>query len=72
LVTNSVRTHVPTPTESPGHPERRLHYNDIATAFATRLECVPDRWVAALGGMKPAALLGAENFERAAVPVKFV
>jgi len=50
----------------------RAYYNDIATAFATRLECVPDRWVAALGGMKPAALLGAENFERAAVPVKFV
>lgn len=50
----------------------RAYYNDIATAFATRLERVPDRWVAALGGMKPAALLSAENFERAAVPVKFV
>jgi hypothetical protein len=50
----------------------RAYYNDIATAFATRLEHVPDRWVAALGRMKPPALLSAENFERAPVPVKFV
>ena len=49
----------------------RAYYNDIATSFATRLERVPDRWVAALGGMRPMALLGGENFERAPVPVKF-
>jgi hypothetical protein len=50
----------------------RAYYNDIATAFATRLERVPDRWVAALGRMQRPALLSAENFERANVAVKFV
>lgn len=47
----------------------RAYYNDIATQFATRLEQVPDRWVGALGGMKPAPLLGAADFERAPVRV---
>jgi len=47
----------------------RAYYNDIATQFATRLEIVPDRWVAALGGMKPEPLLAAAEFERAAVAV---
>ena len=49
----------------------RTYYNDIATHFATRLEQVPDRWVARLGAMRPEPLLAAENFERAAVTVKF-
>jgi len=49
----------------------RAYYNDIATAFATRLEIVPDRWVGALGRMKAPALLHAENFERATVTVKY-
>ena len=49
----------------------RAYYNDIATAYATRLEQVPDRWVAALGRMQPQPLLHAENFERALVEVKF-
>jgi hypothetical protein len=49
----------------------RAYYTDIATAYATRLELVPDRWAAALGGMKPQPLLHAENFERALVEVKF-
>lgn len=44
----------------------RTYYNDIATQFATRLEQVPDRWVARLGAMRPEALLQAEGFERAA------
>ncbi len=48
----------------------RAYYNDIATAYATRLEHVPDRWVARLGHMRPPALLGAADFERAAVSVK--
>lgn len=47
----------------------RAYYNDIATHFATRLEQVPDRWVAALGGMRPEPLLGAADFERAPVTV---
>lgn len=49
----------------------RSYYNDIATHFATRLEQVPDRWVAALGRMQPRPLLGAADFERAAVSVDF-
>lgn len=49
----------------------RAYYNDIATHFATRLERVPDRFVARLGAMRPAPLLAAADFERAAVPVHF-
>lgn len=49
----------------------RSYYNDIATHFATRLEIVPDRWVAALARMRPAPLLGAADFERAPVVVDF-
>jgi hypothetical protein len=49
----------------------RAYYNDIATEFATRLEVVPDRWVAALRSMRPEPLLQAEDFERAAVKVDF-
>lgn len=47
----------------------RGYYNDIATEFATRLEAVPDRWVAALRGMRPEPLLLAGDFERAVVQV---
>lgn len=50
----------------------RAYYNDIATQWATRLEIIPDRWVAALGSMKPEPLLVASDFERAAVNVEFV
>ncbi len=50
----------------------RTYYNDIATQFATRLERIPDRWVAALARMQPAPLLGAAHFERAAVAVALV
>jgi hypothetical protein len=49
----------------------RTYYNDIATHFATRLEQVPDRWVARLGAIRPEPLLAAENFERAPVAVRF-
>ncbi len=49
----------------------RAYYNDIATAYATRLERIPDRWVARLGRMHPPALLGAADFERATVSVHF-
>ncbi len=49
----------------------RTYYNDIATHFATRLEIIPDRWVASLGAMKPEPLLAAASFERASVPVSF-
>jgi len=46
----------------------RAYYNDIATAFVTRLERVPDRWVGARGRLPPPALLSAENIERADGP----
>lgn len=49
----------------------RTYYNDTATYFATRLEQVPDRWVARLGRMQPATLLAASDFERAEVRVRF-
>jgi len=49
----------------------REYYNNIATQYATRLERVPDRWVAVLGGLRPEPLLHAEGFERAEVRVDF-
>lgn len=50
----------------------RAYYNDIATAFATRLEQIPDRFVGQLGGMKPEPLLAATHFERAAVDISLL
>jgi hypothetical protein len=47
----------------------RGYYNEIATHYNTKLEVVPERFVAALGGFKPRALLSAGDFERAAVNV---
>ena len=48
----------------------RAYFNDIATFYNSRLEHVPDRFLAALGTMKPATLIGAADFERAPVAVK--
>ncbi len=47
----------------------RGYFNDIATHFNTRLETVPDRFVAGLAAMRPQALLKADEFERAPVKV---
>lgn len=49
----------------------RGYFNDIATHFNTRLETVPDRYVAGLAAMRPQALLQADEFERAPVKVDF-
>ncbi len=49
----------------------RTYYNDIATHYATRLEILPDRFVARLRNLRPEPLLAAAEFERAAVEVKF-
>lgn len=49
----------------------RDYFNTIATHYNTRLEQVPDSYVASLGSMKPRALLSASDFERQAVTVKF-
>lgn len=48
----------------------RSYFNEIATHYNTRLEIVPERYVAQLGAMKPQALMEANDFERAAVKVK--
>jgi hypothetical protein len=47
----------------------RAYFNDIATFYNTRLQVVPDRFVAALGGLPLQALMAAADFERALVQV---
>lgn len=47
----------------------RGYFNDIATFYNTRIEVVPDRWIAALGGLQPQPLMAANDFERAPVAV---
>jgi hypothetical protein len=49
----------------------RSYFNSIATFYNTRLQVVPDRFIAAVGAMKPRALMEANDFERAPVEVKF-
>ncbi len=49
----------------------RGYFNEIATYYNTRLEQIPDRFVAALGGLKPQPLMLANDFEREAVAVNF-
>ena len=48
----------------------RSYFNDIATHYNTRLETVPEKFVAALGAMKPQPLMAANEFERAAIKVE--
>ncbi len=47
----------------------RGYFNEIAAHYNTRLEIVPERFVAALAAMRPQVLMAANNFERAAVKV---
>jgi hypothetical protein len=47
----------------------RSYFNEIATHYNTRLEIVPERYVALLGAMKQQSLMEANDFERAAVKV---
>jgi hypothetical protein len=49
----------------------RSYFNDIATFYDTRLQVVPDRFVAAMGGLQPQALMAAADFARAPVQVTF-
>ena len=49
----------------------RAYFNDIASFYNARLQVVPDRFVAALGGLQLQPLMAANDFERAPVPVKF-
>ncbi len=48
----------------------RAYFNDIATFYNTRLEVVPDRFVAAVAGLRPRKLMEAAGFERAPVTVE--
>jgi hypothetical protein len=47
----------------------RGYFNDIATQYNTRLEIVPERYVARLAAMQPQTLMAANDFQRAAVKV---
>ncbi len=49
----------------------RGYFNEIATFYNTRLEQVPDRFIAALGHLQPQSLMLADGFERAPVEVNF-
>lgn len=48
----------------------RDYFNDIATFYNTRLDIIPDRFAAALTGLRPQSLISAANFERAPVQVE--
>jgi hypothetical protein len=50
----------------------RGYFNDIAMFYNTRLQRVPDKFVAALGAMREQALMQANEFERAPVKVVLV
>lgn len=47
----------------------RGYFNEIATHYNTRLETIPEKFVARLGAMKPQTLMAANDFERAPVTV---
>ena len=48
----------------------RSYFNDIAMHYNTRLETVPEKFVAALGAMHPQPLMASNDFERAPVTVR--
>ena len=48
----------------------RGYFNDIATFYNTRLQRVPDKFVAGLGALRVEALMQANDFERAPVKVE--
>lgn len=50
----------------------RDYFNGIATFYNIRLSIIPDRFVAAFARLRPQALMGATEFERADVPVRLV
>jgi hypothetical protein len=47
----------------------RSYFNEIATHYNTRIEVVPEKFVARLGAMRPQVLMSANDFERAPVSV---
>jgi hypothetical protein len=47
----------------------RGYFNAIATFYNTRLTVIPDRFVGALGAMRPTVLMTADDFERTPIRV---
>jgi hypothetical protein len=47
----------------------RDYFNQVTTFYNTRLEIIPERWVAGLASLKPRFLMMASDFERAPVIV---
>jgi hypothetical protein len=50
----------------------RDYFNNIATFYKTRLDIIPDRFVAAMARLRPQDLLAAAGFERAPVDIRLV
>lgn len=48
----------------------RDYFNNIATFYNTRLDIIPDRFVAAMARLHPQDLLAAADFERAPVHIQ--
>ncbi len=48
----------------------RDYFNNIATFYNTRLDIIPDRFVAALARLRPRTLMAAADFERAPIKVQ--
>jgi len=48
----------------------RDYFNDVVTFYNTRLEIIPDRFVADLARLHPQTLMSAADFERAPIEVK--
>jgi hypothetical protein len=48
----------------------RDYFNNVATFYNTRLEIIPDRFVAALARLRPRALMTAADFERAPIKIR--
>ena len=50
----------------------RDYFNNVATFYNTRIEIIPDRFLASLAKFQPQQLMGAGEFERATPKVTFV
>lgn len=50
----------------------RGYFNDIATFYNTRLETLPERFVAGIGGLRRQSLMDVRGFERKAAPIHLV
>jgi hypothetical protein len=48
----------------------RDYFNNTATFYNNRLSIIPDRYAAAIAGLKPKVLMGASDFERKTIEIK--